>query len=47
VSGSPVGDSRRRPRALIVPIVADGRVQAILTRRDFFRAVADRFTGLA
>jgi CBS domain-containing protein len=34
-------------RALIVPIVADGRVQAILTRRDFFRAVADRFTGLA
>jgi len=32
---------------LIVPIVADGRVQAVLTRRDFFRAVAERFVGKA
>ena len=32
-------------RVLIVPIVADGRVQGILTRRDFFRAVAERFVG--
>jgi CBS domain-containing protein len=34
-------------RVLIVPIVADGRVQAVLTRRDFFRAVAERFVGTA
>jgi CBS domain-containing protein len=30
-------------RVLIVPIVAHGRLQGILTRRDFFRAVAERF----
>jgi CBS domain-containing protein len=30
-------------RVLVVPVVADGRVEAILTRRDFFRAVAERF----
>ena len=32
-------------RVLVVPIVADGRVQGMLTRRDFFRAVAERFIG--
>jgi CBS domain-containing protein len=30
-------------RVLVVPVVADGRVQGMLTRRDFFRAVAERF----
>jgi CBS domain-containing protein len=34
-------------RVLIVPIVADGRVHGMLTRRDFFRAVAERFIGSA
>jgi CBS domain-containing protein len=32
-------------RVLVVPIFADGRVQGMLTRRDFFRAVAERFIG--
>jgi CBS domain-containing protein len=30
-------------RVLVVPVVAEGRVEGILTRRDFFRAVAERF----
>jgi CBS domain-containing protein len=30
-------------RVLVVPIVADGRVEGVLTRRDFFRALAERF----
>ena len=30
-------------RVLVVPVVADGRVEGLLTRRDFFRAVAERF----
>jgi len=30
-------------RVLVVPIVADRRVQAMLTRRDFVRAVGERF----
>ena len=28
---------------LIVPVVDDGRVTGIITRSDFFRAVAERF----
>jgi CBS domain-containing protein len=32
-------------RVLVVPVVADGRVQGILTRRDFFRGIADRFVA--
>ena len=32
-------------RVLIVPIVAHGHIHGILTRRDFFRAVAERFIG--
>ena len=32
-------------RVLVVPVVADGRVEALLTRHDFFRAVAERFVG--
>jgi CBS domain-containing protein len=30
-------------RVLVVPVVADGRVEGLVTRRDFFRAVAERF----
>ena len=30
-------------RVLVVPVVADGRVEGLLTRRDFFRALGDRF----
>ena len=30
-------------RVLIIPIVDDGVVQGVITRRDFFRAVAERF----
>ncbi len=30
-------------RVLVVPVVADGRVEGLLTRRDFFRALAERF----
>jgi CBS domain-containing protein len=32
-------------RVLIVPIVDRGRVDGVITRRDFFRAVAERFVG--
>ena len=32
-------------RVLVVPVVADGRVEGLLTRRDFFRAVAERFVA--
>ena len=34
-------------RVLVVPVVAGGRVTGLLTRRDFFRAVAERFVGPA
>jgi CBS domain-containing protein len=30
-------------RVLIVPVVADGRVLGVVTRGDFFRALAERF----
>ena len=32
-------------RVLVVPVVADGRVEALLTRHDFFRAMAERFVA--
>ena len=32
-------------RVLIVPIATDGRVHAVITRRDFFRELAERFVG--
>lgn len=32
-------------RILIVPIATDGRVHALITRRDFFRELAERFVG--
>ena len=32
-------------RVLIVPITDGGRVQGIITRSDFFTALAERFTA--
>ena len=32
-------------RVLVVPVVVDGRVEGLITRRDFFRALAERFVG--
>ncbi|HWT23049.1 MAG TPA: CBS domain-containing protein [Solirubrobacteraceae bacterium] len=34
-------------RVLVVPVVDDGRVVGLITRRDFFRAIAERFLALA
>ena len=30
-------------RVLVVPVVADGRVEGLITRRDFFRVLGERF----
>ncbi len=30
-------------RVLIVPVVDDGRIEGVIVRREFFRAVAERF----
>jgi CBS domain-containing protein len=32
-------------RVLVIPVVDDGRVTGLVTRRDFFRALAERFVG--
>jgi CBS-domain-containing membrane protein len=32
-------------RVLVIPVVDDGTVQALITRNDFFAAVAERFLG--
>jgi CBS domain-containing protein len=32
-------------RVLVVPVVEDRRVEGLITRSDFFRAVAERFLG--
>ena len=32
-------------RVLVVPVVADGHLEGLLTRRDFFRAIAERFVA--
>jgi CBS domain-containing protein len=32
-------------RVLVVPVVADGRVEGLITRGDFFRVLAERFVG--
>lgn len=32
-------------RVLVVPVIADGRVDGVITRTAFFRAIADDFTG--
>ena len=34
-------------RVLVVPVVDDGRVRGLITRRDFFRALAERFVDRA
>ena len=48
--GSDVSDARvaeifLHHRVLIVPVVDDGRVRGVITRADFFKAVADRLRG--
>ena len=30
-------------RVLVIPVVSGGRVEGLITRRDFFRALAERF----
>jgi len=32
-------------RVLIVPIIEDDRVAGVISRRDFFRALAEEFVG--
>jgi CBS domain-containing protein len=32
-------------RVLVVPVVADGRVDGVITRSDFFRTIAERFVA--
>ena len=32
-------------RVLIIPVVDNGRVTGVITRSDFFRALAERFLG--
>jgi CBS domain-containing protein len=44
-SDTQVADTFLHHRVLIVPVVDDGRVEGIITRHDFFRAVAERFIG--
>jgi CBS domain-containing protein len=34
-------------RVLVIPIATDGRVHAVVTRADFFRALAERFADSA
>jgi CBS domain-containing protein len=42
-SDAQVAETFLHHRVLIVPVVDDGRVTGIITRSDFFRAVAERF----
>ena len=42
-SDSQVAEIFLHHRVLIVPIVDEGRVTGLITRHDFFRAVAERF----
>jgi CBS domain-containing protein len=42
-SDAQVAETFLHHRVLIIPVVDDGRLIGIITRRDFFRAVADRF----
>jgi CBS-domain-containing membrane protein len=32
-------------RVLVIPVVDRGRIAGVITRRDFFRAIAERFVG--
>ena len=42
-SDAAVAETFLHHRVLIVPITEDGRVTGVLTRADFFRALAERF----
>jgi CBS domain-containing protein len=42
-SDAQIAETFLHHRVLIVPVVDDGRVTGVITRRDFFRAVAERF----
>ncbi len=42
-SDAQVAETFLHHRVLILPVVDDGRVIGVITRSDFFRAVADRF----
>jgi CBS domain-containing protein len=42
-SDAAVAETFLHHRVLIVPITEDGRVTGVLTRSDFFRALAERF----
>jgi CBS domain-containing protein len=42
-SDAQVAETFLHHRVLIVPVVDDGRVTGVITRSDFFRAVAERF----
>lgn len=44
-SDSEVAEIFLHHRVLVVPIVDAGRVQGLITRHGFFRAVAERFAG--
>jgi CBS domain-containing protein len=43
VSDTQVAEIFLHHRVLVVPVVADGHVEGLLTRRDFFRGIAERF----
>jgi CBS domain-containing protein len=44
-SDTQVGETFLHHRVLIVPIVDGHHVEGLITRRDFFRALAERYTG--
>ena len=46
-SDTEVAETFLHHRVLIVPVVDDGRVTAIITRRDFFRSLVETFLGSA
>jgi CBS domain-containing protein len=46
VSDAQIAETFLHHRVLIVPVVDGGRVTGIVTRADFFRAVAERFLEL-
>jgi CBS domain-containing protein len=45
-SDAQVAETFLHHRVLIIPVVADRRPVGLITRNDFFRAVADRFTAM-
>jgi CBS domain-containing protein len=44
-SDAQIAETFLHHRVLVVPIVDDGRVAGLITRSDFFRALAERFLG--